>query len=275
MIFVDRQGTINNLSIEPDQAWYQTAGQLTARAIQEGTAHVVTDHYRHDQVKMALEKLFHDKCAYCEGDIGSQGPWDVEHYRPKGSVKENNNHHGYYWLAYTWENLLPSCAYCNQRRKDAPTFDDPATLPAAGKLDQFPLEDETCRAMAPNDPLDLEKPLLLNPCMDRDCETYFIYDPQGYIQPSGVKPGREYQRADKTIRICHLNRRRLRKQRAREMETVIKAVKALELAVQTGANAQLLQLLQGIVQDLTADKRRFAGAARFIDRNPHLFLAPP
>jgi hypothetical protein len=78
-----------------------------------------------------LENVFHNKCAYCEtsfaGFIG-----DAEHFRPKGEVSvpledggsqvvtvvdEDNNeiaHPGYFWLAYRWQNLLPSCHLCNR-----------------------------------------------------------------------------------------------------------------------------------------------------------------
>ena len=78
-----------------------------------------------------LKHIFHYKCAYCEthfdGYIG-----DAEHFRPKGEVSkfgkdggseivtvidEDNNeiaHPGYFWLAYHWQNLLPSCHICNR-----------------------------------------------------------------------------------------------------------------------------------------------------------------
>ena len=43
---------------------------------------------------------------------------DVEHFRPKAEVKEaGENHQGYWWLAYSWENLLIACKTCNQEYK--------------------------------------------------------------------------------------------------------------------------------------------------------------
>jgi hypothetical protein len=83
----------------------------------------------------------HGKCAYCETSL-TQFVGDAEHYRPKGrvSVKQNEKmikinvcvddsgqeviHPGYFWLAYDWQNLLPSCERCNK---------------GEGKLDQFPV----------------------------------------------------------------------------------------------------------------------------------------
>lgn len=78
-----------------------------------------------------LENVFNNKCAYCETTIvGFIG--DAEHFRPKGRVRvklkdgsskivrimdEDGNeiaHPGYFWLAYHWQNLLPSCHLCNR-----------------------------------------------------------------------------------------------------------------------------------------------------------------
>src|SRR5262249_20904250 len=53
--------------------------------------------------------------------------WDqLDHFRPKNKVLDENQrtvcnragkpHTGYYWLAYEWTNLLPSCSFCNQRK---------------------------------------------------------------------------------------------------------------------------------------------------------------
>ncbi len=274
MIFVDRNQLAGNVAIQPNQAWFQTATALTNQAMQDGEDHVVTDHYKHVEVKKSLEKLFNEKCAYCEGKPASQGPWDVEHYRPKGRVKENKDHHGYYWLAYTWDNLLPSCVFCNQNRTDQPTFDDPTVGPVAGKLDQFPLHDEANRAMGPNDLLNLEEPLLLNPCMDQDCEQYFRYDVKGYILVEESNSVPKQERAEETIKICHLNRRRLRSDRAKEIAKAIKAIESHELAKNSN-NALLIKVTHELVELFTAADSQFAGAARFVTNNSHAFNSVP
>jgi hypothetical protein len=91
------------------------------------------------------KNLFHNRCAYCEtGMIGFWG--DAEHHRPKGRVSSTNTdgdsivgeavveidgekvaipHPGYFWLAYNWRNLIPSCQWCNQ---------------GGGKVDQYPTD---------------------------------------------------------------------------------------------------------------------------------------
>lgn len=92
-----------------------------------------------------MEHVFHGKCAYCEIHLtGARQPGDAEHYRPKGEVRfvpdgrrrsirasaydEKGNsvdHPGYFWLAYHWRNLLPTCTMCNRavKRNLFPTED--------------------------------------------------------------------------------------------------------------------------------------------------------
>lgn len=57
--------------------------------------------YKMADIKTALRAIYHHKCAFCEQKVER---FDVEHFRPK-SV--------YYWLAYSWDNLLLACPTCN------------------------------------------------------------------------------------------------------------------------------------------------------------------
>jgi len=65
--------------------------------------YVSKDIYRNKEVKKALNELYHCKCAYCEDTLLNHFK-HIEHYRPKDI---------YYWLAFSWDNLLLSCEYCN------------------------------------------------------------------------------------------------------------------------------------------------------------------
>lgn len=130
--------------------------------------------YKLDEVKRALERLFQGKCAYCETFYSSTQPMDVEHYRPKGAVFEDKDHPGYWWLAMSWENLLPSCIDCNRKRYQLTPLDDGRQANVAelervgsGKKDSFPIVDTNSRAKTTDAAaLTGEKPLLLNPCAD-------------------------------------------------------------------------------------------------------------
>jgi uncharacterized protein (TIGR02646 family) len=214
MIFVDRGRLLDGQSILPRGTWMRRAANKTTEAISDGPAHAVTGLYRDPDVKAALERLFNNKCAYCESPGLAGFPWDVEHFRPKGSVAEDEAHPGYYWLAYTWTNLYPSCVFCNQRRKDQPTFDDPVLGPATGKLDQFPVADEHYRARTPRDSLADEDPLLLDPCSDQP-ELHLAFDATGDVSPRGGST-----KGDRTIRIFGLKRKRLRNARLDVLATI-------------------------------------------------------
>jgi len=60
--------------------------------------------YKKKDVKRALSSLYKGKCAFCEQKVEQ---YHVEHYRPKKI---------YYWLAFSWDNLLLSCPTCNQKK---------------------------------------------------------------------------------------------------------------------------------------------------------------
>lgn len=81
-------------------------------AVSEGKAPICTEGYSD------ARDLLHDaqgaKCAYCEMQIG-KGSLPVEHFRPKAKAirHDGSADGGYWWLAWTWHNLLFSCATCN------------------------------------------------------------------------------------------------------------------------------------------------------------------
>lgn len=260
MIHVDRDRLDSQgRPIRPSDAWFQNAEALTRKAKEERGGHVVQEHvYRHPSVKVALEELFHRKCAYCETPLSEIG-WQVEHFRPKGRVAgREDDHPGYYWLAYDWSNLYPSCAPCNQSLEDKPLWDDPGIGKAAGKADQFPIEDEDRRAMSHQEDLTRESPLLLDPCTD-DPERCLRYNPLGEIEPSP-----DDVRAKASLEVFNLTRRRLRDRRKEQMDLVVLLLRLVRQRGDTGLAAEL-------ESKLFADSAPFAGAARFIRSDPDAF----
>jgi uncharacterized protein (TIGR02646 family) len=163
-----------------------------------------------------LEKLFHKKCAYCEG-IYEAGAWmDVEHYRPKSKVTADGvdiDHPGYYWLAYHWRNLLLACNKCNR---------------GSGKMNKFPIAGP--RAHCPEDSLEQENPLLLNPYDNENPENHITFGVNGIVAGKTEK-GR------KTIEVCNLNREELQTSRQREWE---KVMGGLIIALAGGGNKKVI-----------------------------------
>lgn len=132
--------------------------------------------YGAKSVKNALLKAQYNKCCYCESKFLSASYGAVEHFRPKGAVKQKRGQTeespGYYWLSYDWDNLLVSCERCNSSHK--------------GSL--FPLADQKRRAQSHHDDIKAEQPLFVNPARE---------DPRRHIHFRGevampiTKMGRE------------------------------------------------------------------------------------
>lgn len=134
--------------------------------------------YNDKKVKDELKKIF-VKCAYCESSYGAVYDGDVEHFRPKGRIKEKNPATpGYYWLANNWDNLFLACQHCNQRRKHM--LYGQTDESGYGKLDQFPLISEADRLIdhQHNDfvfKTEEDSRLLIDPCRD-DPSIHFHYE---------------------------------------------------------------------------------------------------
>ena len=185
--------------------------------------------YRHHAVKHALERMFGFKCAYCESDYSATQPPDVEHYRPKGEVLCMDGQRlrpGYYWLAATWSNLLPSCIDCNRARRQIVDDDDPRLL---GKGNLFPLANESQRAARPGDEVN-EHPLLLDPCRDEPDDHLEFVD-AGVVRAACADSGLS-RRGACTIEVVGLKRWRLTRKLAGHLKMVDAAVERYREAVE-------------------------------------------
>jgi hypothetical protein len=149
-------------------------------AVAEGKPIEIQDKlYRRRSIKQevyfAKGGPFRGKCAYCECWITDFQHGDVEHFRPKRAVTDMDEqvvfvsdgddeamieHRGYYWLAYDWTNLLPSCQACNQ---PGPARDGGIER-RIGKRNCFPVAGR--RAWKPDHDLAEEQPLLINPVIE-------------------------------------------------------------------------------------------------------------
>ncbi len=163
--------------------------------------------YGAPDVKSALAAMSNGKCAYCEADYDATQPSDVEHFRPKGAIDTDAGRikPGYWWLAATWENLLPSCIRCNRREKQL-LFD--GTELSCGKANQFPLVDEASRATSVGQEAN-EDPLLIDPCSENPADHLHFIDDGGHSIAVPIDPDPQSLSARKaraTIDIFGLNR---------------------------------------------------------------------
>ena len=152
-------------------------------------------------VREKLNKYYFHKCAYCEVICKAE----IEHYRPKRGVEEDENHKGYYWLAYEWSNLVPSCRYCNTEGGKGNQFPIMGPRVISPSLDSLGNLDVT-QSLVSSPNLSLEKPFLLHPEIDDPSEVlgFTIDDEKKGIKIVGLD--NEVKRGEKTIKICNLNR---------------------------------------------------------------------
>ncbi|MBK6534895.1 MAG: hypothetical protein IPF99_36755 [Deltaproteobacteria bacterium] len=142
------------------------------------------------------------KCAYCE-HREQRLRNDVEHFRPKGRALRgwHSEAHGYWWLAWRWDNLLFACRNCNQ-----------ALSEGRGKLDRFPLEEGSGVLVAEQDPYGadagVERPLLLDPSEDSGVEHIEFRRVQVSKHEVQWRPFARHGsvRGDMTIWLCGLDR---------------------------------------------------------------------
>ena len=66
--------------------------------------------YNHPDIKQALVKETHGKCAYCESKVRHVSYGDIEHVVPKSSDPAK-------W--FSWPNLTLACDVCNTNKADA------------------------------------------------------------------------------------------------------------------------------------------------------------
>jgi len=139
-------------------------------------------------VKEDLLKLYQNKCAYCECDISEGAYFHIDHYRCKSI---------YYWLAYSWDNLLLSCPACNQKKKDRFPIKSKNRV-TYNKEELIVLHDKI------NEYDRIEQPLLLNPeqLSQVQLKQHFTFNIKGEIVAKTVEM--RY-----TICCCGLNREQL------------------------------------------------------------------
>ena len=171
--------------------------------------------YKEQDVKTALRSLTKGKCAYCEGIINAVGAREVEHYRPKGGIEGLANHPGYWWLAHTWDNLLPACIDCNKSKRQYIVTADMTReqvedlllrRPSSsfGKKNQFDVKG--VRASDGTSDLEAEDPLLIDPTK-KDPTQHLTWNFNTELTIIEPKAGCAY--GTYTIHVCALNRAEL------------------------------------------------------------------
>lgn len=206
--------------------------------------------YGHKSVKNALIQAQHHKCCYCESRFLPTSDGDVEHYRPKGAVKQAREsdkiHPGYYWLAYCWDNLLVSCSTCNRRYK--------------GVL--FPLSDNSVRSRNHHDDIGKEQPLFVNPAID---------DPRNHICFHGPEPQPKTEIGRETIEGLGLRRPHLQEERLirfQELSLLCESVDRLRESTDSDSQALVKRMKEHLAEAVLPNAKYSAMAQDFLNSIP-------
>lgn len=168
-------------SLEPDGFAAVRANKLALarKALATGTKLAFEEY---DRVKPDLAAMQHQKCCYCEKREEQAKYRDVEHYRPKSA---------YWWLTWTWTNLLFACIDCNREQK----------------RDQFPLSPGDRQLVAEQGPPGTERPLVIDPSdpsVEPTTEIQFkrekVSGKERWVPRGLTDRGRE------TVKVCGLDR---------------------------------------------------------------------
>lgn len=155
--------------------------------------------YKVGSVQKKLNEIYHLKCAYCEKNL-LDAPKHIEHYRPKDI---------YYWLAYSWDNLLLSCGSCNsskgtkfQTKKTIVTYTNESFEDIHNLGNSYDA---------------IEEPMVVNPEKE-DILDKLVFDKEGNVSSSD-------DRVIYTINeVCNLNRNELTQKRVKILNDFINKI---------------------------------------------------
>ena len=200
--------------------------------------------YKGADVKQRLKTLYRGKCAFCEQCIEQ---FHVEHFRPKSI---------YYWLAYSWDNLLAVCPTCNQNKGNH--FE---VLRSRMSLDRDDLDITRIHFLA-DEYQETEGNQFIHPEKE-DVDTLLIFGKDGSIVSNDP-------RMCYTIETCDLNRDNLKDQRKKLWDDTNDKLKSRLLEHQSG-DVEALTKIKGLLEDFAKDAnnldKEFIAFRRYMTRH--------
>ncbi len=187
------------------------------------------------------------KCCYCESREQKKRN-DVEHFRPKTRADRRPlqaDPDGYWWLAWTWENLLFACRNCNR---------------APAKVDRFPLAEDSPVLKPGEHPPGTEKALLIDPSRENGIDHIrFRPDRLGRWMPT---PRNGSEKGLWTIKVCMLDRADLLDMYTAHVEGNVRPfVARIDAAVALGDPAAVRHAWEDAVGTLLVPQQAHVGLA--------------
>lgn len=226
--------------------------------------------------KKAKDQLLiesNQKCAYCETPTSVVSYGDVEHFRPKSI---------YWWLAYSYENYLPSCTICNQKYKSdnfeidkiqmkgplvRASYTDTKLESLSAKMNPDPVNDSEGMPLADliKGMLD-EYPLLIDPYIE-DPSEYIAYNPILSTKEVLVVP--THKKYAPVIKACEqyfgINRKELLDLRFQRYLIYMTFKHITQSAALTD---EFIVMIDNRIKELSADRSAYAGMIRYFESKP-------
>jgi len=189
---------------------------------------IYNSRYKMKDIKILIRGLYKNKCAYCEQKVEQS---HVEHYRPKQT---------YYWLAFSWDNLLCACDDCNQHKSTHFRINGPlATL----TVDLNSIKNINTLSAS----YDLsEMPDMVNPEVT-DPTGHLVFSRDGKISSANA-------RFDYTIDKCQIDRTYLRDNRKKVFDDFIEDLKE-EISL-TADKAQQIDAINTLVRKFIRESKK-------------------
>ncbi len=225
MRFIDKSKLVECKTDSWDEKAKQWSGRVEASA--DPSAEIKSIGNPWSSLKLAFVKKFGEKCWYTESpQIGTD--LDVDHYWPKGRVKNADGqivkhnkkpHPGYWWKAFDINNYRNSCIYANRGRDEG------------GKVDYFPLLDESKRAWNKNSPCDYKYHQILDPCCLEDVRLLsFEIEPgkTASITTEDINFN-DYEKVRLSKTLLNLDHKTITPHRLRIIKETVRMINALKL----------------------------------------------
>lgn len=202
---------------------------------------IYNSRYKSKDIKKSLINIYNYKCAFCEQIVES---FHVEHYRPKQT---------YYWLAFSWDNLLCACHYCNEYKGVQFQING---IRASYKTEH---DDQINTLSGIYD--DEEKPVLINP---------EITDPYGLLifnQDGNLRS--DDPRMDYTIKTCKIFRTYLKDRRKKILDDLRRDLRSafVENATAQEQGVAIQTIIRRFIADSNDPDREFLAFRRYIIEN--------
>ncbi len=199
--------------------------------------------FKQSDIKEKLKSIYNDKCAFCEQEIIEcidnkleDCSSTIEHYRPKSI---------YYWLAYSWDNLLWCCHRCNQNKGNSFKI-----LKSQAELKKSFQEAIHCSAILYQDK---EEPFMIHPELESVLNKLTFEN--GIIDSND-------SRVKYTIAICKLDREELNEKRLKIIKQFI-----IETKKRNRLNKSYQDILDNLKKNFMDENSEFRALKFWILKN--------